>query len=163
MKLYLLLILVLITLLIGCESKEEEKILPERKPTLPPTQEEQKPIVKQGDIDPKVAKEIIDVIKENLAASNDENVERVLETIHEESPQLKSTKEGMDFVFQSYDLKFIIEEIDVVEVDGDNAKVYYVQFATNTGPQQFADNRSAGYHIMKKSKGKWKIFKTERL
>jgi len=145
----------------GCESKDEERVLPERKLSLPPTEQQQKPIVKQANIDPEVAKEIIGVIKENLDASNDENVEGVLATIHPESPQLKSTKEGMEFVFNSYDLEFIIEDIDVVEIDGDSAKVYYTQFTANTGPQQFADNRTAGFHFMKKSNGKWKIYKTE--
>ena len=145
----------------GCESKDEERVLPERKLSLPPNEQQQKPIVKQANIDPEVAKEIIGVIKENLDASNDENVEGVLATIHPESPQLKSTKEGMEFVFNSYDLEFIIEDIDVVEIDGDSAKVYYTQSTANTGPQQFADNRTAGFHVMKKSNGKWKIYKTE--
>jgi hypothetical protein len=163
MRLYILLILVLISLQIGCESKDEEKILPERKPSLPPTEQTQKPSIEQKNVEPEIAAEIIAVVKENIDASNNEDVERVLSTVHPDSPQLKSTKEGMEFVFRSYDLKFIIEEINVVEVDGENAKVYYVQFTTNTGGQQFADSRSAGMHVMKKFNGKWKIFKTERL
>jgi len=145
----------------GCESKNEERILPERKFSLPPTQQEPKQIVKQANLDPKVVQEIIVVIKENLDASNDEDINRVLATIHEDSPQLKSTKEGMQFVFSSYDLDFILEEVKVIELNGDDAKVYYVQFTTNRGGQQFAENRTAGFHFMKKSNGNWKIYKTE--
>jgi ketosteroid isomerase-like protein len=145
----------------GCESKNEERILPERKPTLPPRQQEQKPITKQANIDPKIADEIIAVIRENIEATKVEDLKRVLATIHEDSPQLKSTKEGMQFVFSSYDLDFILEEVKVIELNGDDAKVYYVQFTTNRGGQQFAENRTAGFHFMKKSNGNWKIYKTE--
>jgi len=145
----------------GCESKNEERILPERKPTLPPRQQEQNPTTKQANIDPKIADEIIAVIRENIEATKVEDLKRVLATIHEDSPQLKSTKEGMQFVFSSYDLDFILEEVKVIELNGDVAKVYYVQFTTNRGGQQFAENRTAGFHFMKKSNGNWKIYKTE--
>jgi hypothetical protein len=67
----------------------------------------------------------------------------------------------MDFIFANYDLEYILEEVEVIEVSGDSAKVYYVQFTTNRGGQAFADNHAAGFHIMKKSNGDWKIFKTE--
>ena len=52
--------------------KESKNVLP------PKTEQPQQPIQKQENIDPKVATEIIAVIKENIAATQAEDKERVI-------------------------------------------------------------------------------------
>ncbi|MBK9098257.1 MAG: hypothetical protein IPM14_09125 [bacterium] len=153
--------------LISCKS-EEQKPVPKQMQgqqyVLPPEQKQQQtPIQKQSGIDLKVAEEIIAVVKENIAATEAEDKERVLKTIHKDSPQYKSTVNGMDFVFANYDMKFDLEEIEVLEVTGDDAKVYYVQTTRAITGQGFAPTRATGIHHMKKEDGNWKIFRTEYL
>jgi len=160
LKLFMTSLLLSGFLFAGCETKDEEKIIPERNLN-PPPQQKQTQIIKKANIDPKIEEEILAVIRENLEAANSKDVDRVLATVHESSPQLNSTKEGMNYVFNNYNLDFILEQAEVIEVKSEDAKVYYVQFTKSKGGQAFADNRAAGFHFMKKSNGKWKIYKTE--
>lgn len=151
----------------SCKS-EEEKIEPTQKQgetyVLPPkTEEPQQTIQKQENIDPRVAAEIIGVIKENIAATQAEDKERVLKTLHKDCPQLNSTIQGMDYVFANFDLVFDIEKVEVIEMSGEDAKVYYVQTTRAVHGTGFAPTRATGIHQMKKENGKWKIFKTEYL
>jgi hypothetical protein len=161
------LISITILFFISCKSEEQKpapKQMHSQQNVLPPKQQQQQtPIRKQTGIDPKVAQELIAVIKENIAASEAEDKDRVLKTIHKDSPQYKSTVNGMDFVFASYDMKFDLEQIEVLEVTGDEAKVYYMQITRAIRGEGFAPTRATGIHHMKKEIGKWKIFKTEYL
>ena len=164
------LIILSLTLLIifsSCKSEEkknEPKQMQEQQYVLPPkTQEPQQTIQKQENIDPKVSSEIIAVIKENIAATEAKDKERVINTISKDSPQLQSTINGMDYVFANFDMKFELEQVEVIEVNGDEAKVYYVQTTQAILGEGFAPTRASGIHQMKKENGKWKIFKTDYL
>jgi hypothetical protein len=152
---------------ISCKSEEqknEPKQIQRQQNVLPPNTEEPKQTIqKQENINPKVAVEIIAVIKENIAATEAKDKERVLKTISEESPQLRSTISGMDYVFATFDMKFELEQIEVIEINGDEAKVYYVQTTQAIRGEGFAPTRASGIHQMKKENGKWKIFKTDYL
>jgi hypothetical protein len=151
----------------GCKSEEqknEPRQIQRKQNVLPPkTEQPQKTIQKQENIDPKVATEIIAVIKENIAATEAEDKKRVLSTIHKDSPQFRSTTQGMDYVFANFDMKFELEQVEVIEVNGDEAKVYYVQTTQAIRGEGFAPTRASGIHNMKKENGKWKIFKTDYL
>ena len=154
-------------LFFSCKSEEQNSTPPPRdvqNQVLPPeTKAPQETIQKQTNIDPKLAREIIAVIKENLAATQAKDKERVLKTIHKDCPQLRSTKEGMDYVFKNYDMVYNLEKAEVIEISGDEAKVYYEQTTRAISGQGFPPNRSTGIHILRKENGKWKIFKTEYL
>ncbi len=159
--------LAVLLFLSACKSEEEK---PETTPrqgdtyVLPPTEQQPPPTLeKQANINPKVAEEIILVINENLAATQAEDKERVLKTIHKDSPQMRSTKEGMDYVFDHYDMEYNLEKAEVIQVNDQEAKVYYVQTTQARSGQGFQPMRAAGIHILKKEDGKWKIFKTEYL
>ena len=165
----ILIILLLNALLVfnSCKSEEEKiETTPKQGDTyvLPPQQEQpQQTIQKQENIDPKVAADIIAVIRENIAATQAKDKERVLKTIHKDCPQLRSTIQGMDFVFANYDMVFELEKIEVIELSGEDAKVYYMQTTKTIRGQGYPPTRATGIHLMKKENGKWKIFKTEYL
>jgi len=168
MKFHLIILsLTLLIIFSSCKSEEkknEPKQIQGQQNVLPPkTQEPQQTIQRQEKIDPKVSAEIIAVIKENIAATEAKDKERVLKTISKDSPQLRSTTQGMDYVFANFDMKFELEQIEVIEVNGDNAKVYYVQTTQAISGEGFAPTRASGIHQMKKENGKWKIFKTDYL
>jgi hypothetical protein len=168
MKTVLIIIFVLpIIAFIGCKSEEqknEPKQMQGQQYVLPPEQKQQQtPIQKQTGIDPKVAAELIAVIRENIAATEAKDKDRVLKTIHKDCPQLRSTIQGMDYVFANFDMKFDLEQIEVLEVSSEDAKVYYMQTTRAISGQGFPPTRASGIHLMKKEDGKWKIFKTEYL
>ena len=168
MKLILsILTLAFLLVFISCKS-EEKKIEPTQKQgenyVLPPKVEQPpQTMQKQENINPKVAAEIIAVIKENIAATEAKDKERVLKTISKDSPQIRSTISGMDYVFANFDMKFELEKVEVIEVNGGEAKVYYVQTTQAIRGEGFAPTRASGIHQMKKENGKWKIYKTEYL
>lgn len=163
-----ILIIILFTFLlvsIGCKSEEEKiETTPKQGDTyvLPP-QQQQQTIQKQENIDPKIATELIAVIRENIAATEAKDKDRVLKTLHKDCPQRRSTIQGMEYVFANFDMKFDLEQIEVLEVTGEDAKVYYMQTTRAIRGEGFPPTRASGIHLMKKEDGKWKIFKTEYL
>jgi ketosteroid isomerase-like protein len=167
MKSILIILLSTISILYSCKSEEKNGTvnLQQRQNYVPPSQSEQtqQPIQKQQNIDPKVAEEIIAVIKENIAATQAKDKERVLKTLHKDCPQRKSTIQGMDYIFKNYDMVYNLEKAEVLEITGDEAKVYYEQTTRAEKGQNFQPMRSKGIHILKKENGKWKLFKTEYL
>lgn len=159
-------VLVVLFALEGCKSEEKKsENIPEQGDTyvLPPQQQEEQPHTNQGNIDPLIAAELISVIKENIAATEAKDKERVLKTIHKDCPQLRSTIESMDYVFAHFDLRFDLESIEVLEVSAEDAKVYYMQTTQAVRGEGFTPTRASGIHHMKKENGQWKIFKTEYL
>ena len=109
----------------------------------------------------KIKEQAISVIKKNIEATEAKDINGVLATIHEDSPQLESTKNGMNFVFQSYNLKFTLLETEAISITKDEVKIYYKQ---RTEGHNFETRETAGIHILRKSKdGTWKIYKTEYL
>jgi hypothetical protein len=163
----IILSLILVFILSSCKSEEqknEPKQMQGQQYVLPP-QQEQPPqtIQKQENIDPKIAAEIIGVVKENIAATQAEDKERVLKTIHKDCPQLRSTIQGMEYVFANYDMVFDLEKIEVIELSREDAKVYYMQTTRAIRGQSYPPTRATGIHLMKKEDGKWKIYKTEYL
>jgi hypothetical protein len=164
-----LIIISVITLFIlsSCKSEEEKnepKQMQGQQYVLPPQQEQQQQkIQKQENIDPKIAAELIAVIKENIAATEAKDKDRVLKTIHKDCPQRRSTIQGMDYVFANFDLKFNLEQIEVLEITGEDAKLYYMQTTRAIRGEGFPPTRATGIHHMKKENGKWKIFETEYL
>ncbi len=160
-------LLILLSVLSGCKS-EQEKTGPATKQgdtfVLPPPQkQEEQPVKNQGSIDPKTSAELIAVIRENIAATEAKDKERVLKTIHKDCPQRRSTIQGMDYVFANFDMKFEIEQIEVLEVNADDASIYYLQTTRAIRGEGFTPTRASGIHHMKKENGKWKIFQTEYL
>jgi len=166
MKQILIIILFTFSLItIGCKSEEEKiETTPKQGDTyvLPP-QQQQQTIKKQENIDPKIAAELIAVIRENIAATEAKDKDRVLKTLHKDCPQRRSTIQGMEYVFANFDMKFDLEQIEVLEVTGEDAKVYYMQTTRAIRGEGFPPTRASGIHLMKKEDGKWKIFKTEYL
>ena len=164
-----ILILLSVTTIIiffGCKSEEqknEPKQMERQQNVLPPKTQEPPQLTKQENIDPKVSTELIAVIKENIAATEAKDKERVLNTISKNSPQLRSTIQGMDYVFANFDMQFNLEKVEVLEVNGDDAKVYYMQTTQAIRGEGFAPTRATGIHQMKKENGQWKIFKTDYL
>jgi len=165
----IILILISLFIFMGCEKKKREIVHRTETPTVTNNELESKAplretvVEKQDNIDKKTADEILAVIYENINATTSEDKERVLATIHEDSPQRNSTVQGMEYVFSNYDLEYILEQAEVIEIKGDEAKVHYIQTSRALQGTGFANMRAEGIHHLKKSGHAWKIFRTESL
>jgi uncharacterized lipoprotein YehR (DUF1307 family) len=158
-------VFVLALTLVGCDSKEEvqqkQNLSPPPQTLNPPQQP--KVIEKQQNIDPKIAEEVLAVVYENLEATKAEDKERVLATIHKDSPQYKSTVQGLDFVFVNYDLDLNLEKTEVIKLSESEAQVYYIQTIKSVSGVGFMNKRDEGIHHLKKQDRNWKIFQTENI
>jgi len=161
-------------LVIGCESEKDSSLdqeLQNRTGQVPKTnlqnQNTQPPLKPLAHLTPEQKKlriEAFGVIKENLEATKAEDTDRVLKTIHEDSPQLKSTKEGMAYVFQNFDMTYEIEDMQLVSATNDEVKVLFKQTTKSLKGTGFQNMRSVGIHTLKRSKdGKLKIFNSDYL
>ena len=164
-------ILISISLFIftGCEKKKKDIIHRTETPSVTNNELENKAprretvTKKQDDINENIAEEILAVIYENLNATTAEDIERVLATLYVDNLQRRSTVKGMEFIFSNYDLEYVLEEVEVIEITGDKAKVYYIQTTRALQGTGFANMRAEGIHHMKKSGDAWKILRTENL
>lgn len=119
----------------------------------------------QGSIDSTQNEEdvaILDLIKRNLRACQDEDIESLLTTLHTESPQLnKKTFNTMIQLFETYDLTYKLSELEIMERTTNRAYVRFVQITSKrTGPA-FRNNKLCGIFELRKQGGKWKFYSTK--
>ncbi len=129
------------------------------------TQPELKPLTNLTREQKRIRVEAFGIIKENLEATQAEDAERVLKTVHKDSPQLNSTKEGMLYVFKNFDMVYELEDMQLLSTStNDEVKVLFEQTTKSLSGTGFKDMRSIGIHTLKRSKeGKLKIFSSEYL
>jgi len=158
----------------GCESKENnspnEEIQnstdqqPKNNLQNQNTQPEIRPLTNLTPEQKKLRVEAFGVIKENLEATQAEDAERVLRTIHEDSPQLRSTKEGMAYVFKNFEMAYELEDMQLLSASEDEVKVLFKQTTKSLSGTGFTNTRSIGIHTLKRSKdGKLKLYSSEYL
>ncbi len=121
-----------------------------------------KPEVKP--LDPAMVKELKDVVRTNIFAVSKRNINMALSTIHPESPTMESSKDMMTYIFARLQLKYTIQQLEVKEIDGDEAKVEVLQVTQKlSGNAAFRDNRVKMLHTMKRDGKKWKMYSSEAL
>ncbi len=115
-------------------------------------------------MDPVMVKELKDVVKTNIFAVSKRNINMALSTIHPESPTMESSKDMMTYIFARLQLKYTIQQLEVKEIDGDEAKVEVLQVTQKlSGNAAFRDNRVKMLHTMKRDGKKWKMYSSEAL
>lgn len=162
------LIIITLAFTFGCDTANEEKNeikneQQEKTPQVPnqlPEQELQ--IIKEFTPEQAIIRDLVTaVIYKNLEATQAEDVEGVLATIHSEGPQTASTKSGMEFVFKNYDMVYKLEYLRFLIINSEEVQALYQQSTRATSGVGFANTRSVGIHTLKIDKdGKWKIFST---
>jgi hypothetical protein len=168
----IVLLITIYLILAGCESDQDsslEQEMQNRKGKVPKTnlenqsgQPELKPLTNLTAEQKKLRLEAFGVIKENLVATQSEDTGRVVNTIHEDSPQLRSTREGMLFVFQNYDLVYELEDMQLLSATYNEVKVLCKQTTKSIKGSGFMNTRSIGVHTLRRSKdGKLKIFRSD--
>jgi hypothetical protein len=100
----------------------------------------------------------VSVIRENIKAMNDKDLDRMMATIDEQSPSFDQTKQVAKKLFEMYDLKYDLDSLKVITQTDDEARVECVQTTTKVKGPAFRDNKIAFVHSLKKSDGNWKIY-----
>ena len=111
-----------------------------------------------ADTDEDAAAEIKALVIENLRATQAEDIEAVLDTMHTQSPAYSNTERAIISVSETYDLKYQIQLFRYIERD-DPYAIARFKFSTEkiAGPD-FNDNILDTYHVFRKEEGKWKIW-----
>jgi hypothetical protein len=160
-------LLLLIISITGCDTKTDNELNQKENqvPQLNTQLDNQQKIEVMVNFTPEeeiIKNEILKVLQKNLDATQNEDVADVLTTIHEDSPQLSSTKGGMEYVFKNYDMKYELEDVKFISITNEEVKAIYQQTTKASSGTGFANTRSIGIHTLMKSKdGNWKIFGTE--
>ena len=101
------------------------------------------------------------VIYENIRASNYEDVDRYMSTIHTRSLSYAVTKSSIEEIFRDYDLSYHVSNLRVIEQDGNKATIYFVLTTKRINGPAFRDNRVTGEMTLRKQDGRWKIYNQE--
>ncbi|MBN2795992.1 MAG: hypothetical protein JXR88_11340 [Clostridia bacterium] len=104
--------------------------------------------------------EVMQVVKDNLSAMNNEDTDAYMKSISLESELFDATKQQMDMIFSMYDLEVTIEEMEVLEITEDEAQVRVVQKTVNNNDEAFQPNITTAVHTLKKIDGEWKFIST---
>ena len=110
---------------------------------------------------PEKKDDVISVIKDNLKYAENEDLDKLMSTIDEQSPQYASTEKIMKRLFKVYDLTYKLASIKVIEKSDDKAKVSFVQVTMKRNGPAFRNNKLTGVHTLFKTDGKWKIYITK--
>jgi len=104
-----------------------------------------------------------DVIYSNAEFLNNEDLSGVMSTIDPESALYSSTEVFVENLFEQYDLKFIVENIEIIEQTDEQAEVQFTQLTMKVSGPEFKNNRIKGDHTLRKSDGSWRILDTKIL
>ena len=100
-------------------------------------------------------------IHENVHALEKKDVDTVMATIHPDSPSYAGTREAVQEMFASVDLKYTLTDLRVEEATPEEVKVSFKQMTEKLGERgQFLSNIVEGVHTLRPDKGTWKIYKT---
>lgn len=103
------------------------------------------------------------VLRENLKALQEEDLDGYLATLDEESPGYEKMKMICPKIFEIYDLEHELEDIKVLDISDQEAKVKTVQVARRlSGPDSYRHNRSTTVHTLVKRDGDWKLSQTKQ-
>ncbi|ADU32278.1 FxLYD domain-containing protein [Evansella cellulosilytica] len=153
----LLFSMLLLFFIVACGSEEEANVDAEE------TEEETEEIEEQEPEEEEISDEelIIEVIQLNLDAGNNEDIDLYMSTLHSDSPQYDLTREQLTQLFEVYDLQYTLDDIEVIEITGDEAEVRLIQTTEKLAGPEFQDNQVEALNRMKKENGEWKIYDTE--
>jgi len=101
------------------------------------------------------------IVYENVKAMENEDLERVMATIDEESGSFEQTKKLAEQLFAAYDLKYELDSVRVTGQTDTEAKVECIQTTRKVSGPAFRDNRIVAMHRLRNSDGYWKIYSTQ--
>ena len=98
------------------------------------------------------------IIYENIRASNAEDKQAYMSTLHPDSPAYKPTEEMLDTIFQNYDLSYQVSNLSIIEESKQEVKLTYILVTRKIRGGDFRDNQVDGIITLRKDGDIWKIF-----
>jgi len=105
--------------------------------------------------------EITAPIYANIDASNAEDINAYMATIHSLSPGYDQTQSMLGPLFADYDLSYQLTHVEVIEQKRNEAKVAFILVTRKLRGPAFNDNQVTGVMIMRPENGVWKIYNQE--
>lgn len=103
------------------------------------------------------ATEIRDLVAENLAATQANDVERILATVHRDSLSQAALPPMVESV-KAYKLRYEATTIEFITMEDEYALVRVVQRTTREAGPAFLDNELDGIWALRLDDGKWKYW-----
>ena len=112
----------------------------------------------QAEADSPPSENPLNVIFENIHASNAENVNHYMATIHSKSPSYEATKKMTQEAFSLFDLSYKVSGLKIIKQTKKEVVVAFTLTTRKTRGPDFRDNRINGEMILRQEEGKWKIY-----
>lgn len=100
----------------------------------------------------------IQLIKDNLAFAQSEDLGAYLSTIHRSSPVKNQTRASLQQLFDTYDLHYTIDSIEVTSLAENEAFVRVIQTTFKVNGPQFRNNRIEVTNELRRQDGDWKLY-----
>jgi len=107
---------------------------------------------------PEETSAVVDVVYENIAAANSENIDRYMATIHSQSSFYETTRQELETLYQDYDLTAVINGVQIIRYTTAEARVHFVLETRKRSGPDFRDNRITGYFILRPENGQWRLY-----
>lgn len=98
------------------------------------------------------------LLKENLKAYQTEDLNKLMDSIHPNSPVREQTEELSQMAFSLYDLEHQYSNLEIIELSDSEATIQVTQTVKKISGSDFKDNRVTSIQILKKYNGQWKFF-----
>jgi hypothetical protein len=98
------------------------------------------------------------VIMENLKATQAEDMDRMMKTIHTQSPSYLQTKQQIAPIFDNFDLSYRLLSYSYIGLDGEYAVARVKQATKKVSGPAFQNNELDLMQVFRKENGKWKFW-----
>ena len=102
------------------------------------------------------------VLEDQVKYLRNEDLEGVMLTIHPESPLYAQTRDQLKIVFEQFDLEYDLDDVEVVEMSDNQAKVRAVRTTRKlSGPEGIKDTRKTELYTLRKSESGWGVYESQ--
>ena len=109
------------------------------------------------------ASEIKQAIENNLKHTQQEDIEKVIDSMHSKSPGYLATHRAIQQLFPTYDFKYQLLEYHFIALDGEYAYARVRQRTEKVYGPEFKNNDIEALQVFKKENGRWKIWTQSNL
>ncbi|MBI4844860.1 MAG: hypothetical protein HY810_00010 [Candidatus Omnitrophica bacterium] len=98
------------------------------------------------------------VALENFKAYENEDISKIMETVHTQSPGYLATKQLSNEIFPEYDLKYEMLNFKYLIIDGEYALARATQKTSKISGPAFRNNILDVIFVFRQESGKWKFW-----
>lgn len=98
------------------------------------------------------------VVMENLRASNAEEIDAYMATIHSRSPLYEQTETSLFTIFRDYDLSYSLDKLELLKAKPTEVQLAFELTTSKLSGPSFRDNTVVGVMILRQEGGQWKIY-----